>query len=200
MNFLFHIYISKEDKDEMIGNFLGDFVKGEYGNVYPPSIQKGIIIHRKLDGFSNKTTAYKKNKTLFPEKLKKISPVAIDIFYDHFLAKNFKKLCNLDLLDFSLDFYNLLEVVEPKPERLKKIFPYLKEENWLYRYTEIDFIELTVKRVSRRFKRKNDLPECFSVFWENYSTLEEYFFLFHNEILDFKHLLDSKLNTFPKSN
>ena len=43
MNFLAHIYLSGDDDDVIIGNFIADGIKGKRYLKYPPKIQKGII-------------------------------------------------------------------------------------------------------------------------------------------------------------
>ena len=53
MNFLAHIYLSDDDEQVMIGNFIADFVKGKKKDDYPPAIKKGIELHRSIDDFTD---------------------------------------------------------------------------------------------------------------------------------------------------
>jgi acyl carrier protein phosphodiesterase len=50
MNFLAHIYLSNNDPKIMVGNFIGDFVKGRnFSDRFEPQIARGIALHRLID-------------------------------------------------------------------------------------------------------------------------------------------------------
>jgi acyl carrier protein phosphodiesterase len=51
MNFLAHIYLSGDNDLIKIGNFMADFGK-QFKN-YPVDVQKGIILHRAIDTFTD---------------------------------------------------------------------------------------------------------------------------------------------------
>ena len=58
MNFLAHSYLSGSDQKILVGNFIGDFVKGKQYENYDDSIQKGIILHREIDYYTDKHEVY----------------------------------------------------------------------------------------------------------------------------------------------
>ena len=60
MNYLAHVYLSGSDKDLIIGNFIADHVKGKAYLDYPETIQKGILLHRKIDDFTDRHFCLKK--------------------------------------------------------------------------------------------------------------------------------------------
>ena len=90
MNYLAHIYLSGEDDFVKIGNFIADGIKGRKYKLYPGKIQIGILLHRKIDWFSDNDDIFKKSKRRLDKKYGHYKGVIIDIFYDHFLAKNWK--------------------------------------------------------------------------------------------------------------
>ena len=53
MNYLAHIYLSGANRKVAVGNFIGDFVKGNSYDIYPLSFQKGILLHREIDHFTD---------------------------------------------------------------------------------------------------------------------------------------------------
>ena len=53
MNFLAHIYLSGEDQELKIGNFIADSVKGKKFAQFPERIQQGITLHRKIDSYTD---------------------------------------------------------------------------------------------------------------------------------------------------
>ena len=48
MNFLAHIYLSGDSRELLIGNFIGDYVKGKDYEKYPPGIQERDLTDEKI--------------------------------------------------------------------------------------------------------------------------------------------------------
>ena len=88
MNFLAHIYLSGDSRELLIGNFIGDYVKGKDYEKYPPAIQDGILLHRKIDWFTDDHSITKKAKKLVRGQYGLYAGIVIDIFYDHYLSAN----------------------------------------------------------------------------------------------------------------
>ncbi len=186
MNFLAHIHLSRNNSDEMIGNFLGDFVKAGQENNYPPEIKRGIFIHRKIDSFTDSNPIFKKSCYRFPEGLRRYSRIAVDIFYDHFLAINFHFYSNLTLEEFIDYFYfHFFNGNFEKPKKLEKIIPYLSDKNYFLSYRDKNYIKNVLFRMSKRLKRKNFLAECYLVLDKEYEKLEKDFMEFYPELENF---------------
>ena len=84
MNYLAHVYLSGPDKALSIGNFIADHIKGKAYLDYPKTIQKGIILHRKIDHFTDQHPLFRKNVTLLFPQFRHYSRVIVDMFFDHF--------------------------------------------------------------------------------------------------------------------
>ncbi len=88
MNFLAHLYLSDNQPELMVGNMIGDFVKGKKAlSNYPDGICKGIMLHRKIDLFTDNHSLVFKTKHCFPQNGRRYASVVLDMLYDHFLAK-----------------------------------------------------------------------------------------------------------------
>ncbi len=186
MNFLAHIHLSRSDTDEMIGNFLGDFVKAGQEKYYHSGIKKGIFIHRKIDSFTDFHPIVKQSCKRFPDELRRYSKIAVDIFYDHFLAKNFEFYADSDLEKFIDYFYfHLLNKDFQKPPKLEKIFTKITNKNWFLSYKNEEYIQKVLCRMSNRLKRENPLPECFNTFKQEYKNFEKDFTEFYPQIEKF---------------
>jgi acyl carrier protein phosphodiesterase len=94
MNFLAHIYLSGDNDLLKIGNFMADSIRGHHYEDYPTEIRKGILLHRAIDSFTDMHPIYRQSKHRLHEKYGHYSGVIMDIFYDHFLAKNWNKYSN----------------------------------------------------------------------------------------------------------
>ena len=53
MNYLAHVYLSGANEALIIDNFIADHVKGKAYLDYSKTIQKGILLHRKIDHFTD---------------------------------------------------------------------------------------------------------------------------------------------------
>jgi acyl carrier protein phosphodiesterase len=149
MNFLAHTYLSGNNEELLIGNFIGDYIKGKAYVKYPEMIKKGILMHRDIDSFTDYHAITKRSRMRVIEKYSKYSGIIIDIFYDHFLAAMFDKYSLLPLEDFVNYTYVVLKKnYKILPLAIKYWFPTFLENNWMMTYTSIDGIELVLERMS----------------------------------------------------
>ena len=132
MNFLAHLYLSNNNSNILIGNFIADHIHGNHFTHFHPEIQKGILFHREIDTFTDAHEIVRKSKRRLHSRYRHYKGVIIDIFYDHYLAKNWAKYSDVPLADFAQSFYNLLqENFEILPKKTQQLLPYLIDINAL---------------------------------------------------------------------
>jgi len=135
----------------MIGNFMGDFVKGNNYLKYPIDIRNGLLLHREIDTFTDKHTAHKLSRDRFRAEYGLYSGIVVDIVYDHFLATNWDKFHSDNLETFAQQAYNHLQLnMHHIPSQLQQITPYIIENNWLVMYRSIEGIERVLTGMSKR--------------------------------------------------
>src|SRR4249919_175625 len=135
MNYLAHAWLSFNRPEIIVGNMISDFVKGKKRFDFDPLIQKGIMLHRSIDMFTDEHEVTKKAKQFFKPVVGLYAGAFVDIAYDHFLACDKNEFTNESLLQFSSFIYTTLDKYEPVfPERFARMFPYMKSDNWLYNY------------------------------------------------------------------
>ena len=100
MNFLAHIYLSGDNDLIKIGNFMADGIRGKQYENYPLEIQKGIILHRAIDTFTDAHPIFRQSTKRLHNNYHHYAGVIVDILYDHFLAKNWNKYSDEKLEDF----------------------------------------------------------------------------------------------------
>ena len=110
MNFLGHLILSGTDPDVIFGNFIADSVKGKSYLLLPDSIQKGIVLHRIIDDFTDNNTEYLKGKRRFYQRFPKIGGVINDILYDYLLWRFDKKTKSINLEIKITKFYKILDL------------------------------------------------------------------------------------------
>lgn len=186
MNFLAHIYLSGDSDDLMIGNFIGDYVKGIKYLGYPEHIGKGIILHRKIDSFTDKHSITKSCKRYINEKYGKYAGIVVDIFYDHFLATNWKHYSSVPLKDFVIQKYTILSAYDYFfPEEVKRFFPYFLQTNWLYAYSTFDGLGSVLQNMSERTTLPDFSSYAIKILKENYDDLGKNFFAFFKDIISY---------------
>lgn len=186
MNYLAHIYLSGEDEDLKIGNFIADSVKGRKFIGVPPKIQNGIILHRAIDKYTDSHPVVKKSiHRLFPI-YSHYSAVIIDILYDHFLAANWKDYSEIPLVDYVENFYQLLNLnFEVLPKRVKNFLPYMIEDNWLLNYATLEGIKKILFQMDQRTKNRSQMHLSIKEIQVFYSEFEEEFRLFFKDLQKF---------------
>lgn len=186
MNYLAHLYLAEDSPESIIGNLLGDFVKGTAIDHYSDGIKKGISIHRKIDAFTDSHPDFIKSKRLISTINKRYSGIIVDIFYDHFLAAKWLEYSSISLKDFTSNVYQLLEENEEiLSGSLRAFLPRLKNENLLMSYASIQGTSTALKRVSFRLKRENSLEKAVEDLKAQYQEFEFNFIKFFPELIKY---------------
>jgi acyl carrier protein phosphodiesterase len=183
MNFLAHIYLSGDDELIRIGNFMADGIRGHDYLQYHPNIQKGVVLHRAIDTFTDAHPIFRKSKHRLHDKYGHYSGVIIDIFYDHFLAKNWSIYSNDSLEDVARVFYDSLQVnYAVLTERTKGMMPYMIARNWLVSYATLDGLAMILFQMDHRTKNRVDMHLSINELKEFYHEFEEEFTAFFEEL------------------
>jgi len=195
LNFLAHIYLSNNIKSIQIGNFIADSVKGRRYEEYPKGIKIGILLHRQIDWFTDNNDIVKKSKRRLDKRYGHYKGVIIDIFYDHFLAKNWEKYSDISLGKFSQNFYmNLQNNLNDLPERTKKIAPYLIEGDWLTNYASLEGIRRVLIGMNKRTHEISQMHLAIHDLELHYKEFEEDFTSFFKILCIFSVQKLSELN------
>lgn len=186
MNFLAHIYLSGDNDDICLGNFIADSIKGKKYLEFPSEVQKGILLHRAIDSYTDSHPIVRKSTAKLHKNYSHYSGVIVDIFYDHFLASRWEDYSEVPLENFVADFYKLLKQrFEVLPAPIQNFLPYMVSENWLLSYASIDGIarilyqmNLRTKNIVRMDRAVNELKEYYEEFSEEFTAffpqLQEY--------------------------
>jgi acyl carrier protein phosphodiesterase len=186
MNFLAHIYLSGDDEELMIGNFIADFVKGRKKDDYPDRIREGIELHRMIDDFTDHHEITERSKSRLRPKYGKYSGVIVDLFYDHFLAANFSEYHTDSLKDFSQRSYNILQKYwSVLPEGVHYFLPFMIERNWLLNYATLEGIGRALSGLSMRVSFENKMAESTKDLEMNYEEFRSDFKSFFPALINF---------------
>lgn len=182
MNFLAHLYLSGNDEQLMIGNFIADSVKGSKYKDYPEGIKRGILLHRAIDFYSDNHPVFLKSVERLRPGYHKYAGVIVDIFYDHFLAKNWKEYSERPLEQYVREVHSLmLKNVLHMPARSLMFLRYAMRTNRLVSYGTLNGIGEVLNGMSRRTAFKSNMELSIKDLNEHYPLFELEFREFFRE-------------------
>lgn len=186
MNFLSHLYLSGNSEGLIIGNFIADSVKGNAINQFSPEIQKGIVLHRKIDSFTDSHPIVEQSKQRLREKYRKYAGVIIDIYYDHYLAKNWSNYSDVELQKFTQNIYTIiLNNHAILPQKSAHFTKYMLQHDILFAYSKIEGIEKVLYGMARRTTFESRMELAIHDLKEHYILFENEFKLFFPELKQF---------------
>lgn len=163
---------------------MADGIHGKNFGAFPIEIQKGIILHREIDTFTDAHPIFRQSTKRLHANYHHYSGIIVDIFYDHFLAKNWSHYSDETLEDFTERFYqSLRENYDFLNEKTQKMLPYLIDQNWLMSYQTIEGIENVLVKMDNRMKRNSIMRHSVAELRTFNSEFEQEFTTFFKELI-----------------
>lgn len=170
----------------MVANLYGDFVKGKDYTYLPPIVQKGVLLHREIDDFIDTHPLIKELRTDLFKVLPKIAGIAIDLYADHLLAKNWSQHSDVKLKEFVENFFNhALDMKNLTLNNKDHIFNYpadfiqilklMNDRNWILRYRELEGLTMASTGLSKRISFENNLDKATEIFQDQEGKITEVF-------------------------
>jgi acyl carrier protein phosphodiesterase len=161
MNYLVHLYLSDDDSFCRLGNLIGDFVKGPLTrHDYPERLLHGVRQHRAVDTLSQGHVAVRRSKARLDDRFGHTKGILIDVFYDHFLSRNWEMWGCGSLRTFAEAGYRLLKRHrELLPDAFRPVARRMIRYDWLTAYRDPETIRLVLERIAGRLSRPNLLAQ-----------------------------------------
>ena len=187
MNLLAHAWLSFNQPDLLVGNMISDYVKGKSKADYPTEIQKGIMLHRAIDTFTDMHTCTIEARQFFRPQYRLYAGAFIDVVYDHFLANDLLEFNSaLSLNEFAQSTYQVLQQQQIwLPSPFSQMLPYMISQNWLYHYRFREGIQKGFGGLVRRAAYLQESDIAFAVFEKEYEQLQKYYAGFFPELKQF---------------
>lgn len=184
MNYLAHLYLSGKNPDIILGNFLGDSLKGREYLRYNKSVQKGVLLHRFIDSYTDASPIVLEGIQRLRPKYRKYAGVVVDIFYDHFLAINWKTYHHKSLKRFADEMHNTLSrYYFEMPPKAQQLLPFLIQSRRMEAYEHYDGIERTLDIMSIHTSLPNETKFGMDILYEHYDDYNKEFNEFFKEII-----------------
>lgn len=186
MNFLAHFYLTRNDEELTVGNFLADFLRGSRQEFFDQRIRDGIKIHRKIDSFTDEHPIVQLGRQRLRGTYHKYAMVITDIYYDHFLALHWNNYSEMPLEKFSAEIYSVLKKYEEIfPERAKHTFHYMQQHDWLTSYRSMEGIERAFHGLARRATFESGMEKATVDLKKDFHLYEEEFLQFFPELIEY---------------
>jgi acyl carrier protein phosphodiesterase len=183
MNFLAHIYLSGDNDLIKIGNFMADGIRGKHFETFPMEIQKGIILHRAIDTFTDAHPVFRTSTKKLHQRYHHYAGVIVDVFYDHFLSKNWANYSNENLDDYIQRFYRTLnDNRKILTEKTIYLMPYMIKQNWLLSYQTVEGIDSILTQMDSRTKNQSKMRFASEELQESYLEFEQEFTVFFEDL------------------
>ena len=187
VNYLAHAYLSFGIPDILVGNMISDFVKGKRKLDYPSVIRTGIALHRAIDSFTDSHPATREAKECFRSDYGLYSGPLVDVAFDHFLAADplifpFWE----DLVAFAGRTYGLLaERSSLFPERFSRLFPFMRDQDWLTGYRSKEGIFASFGGLARRAAYMEGSERACELFEIHYQRIKDCYTAFFPDLREF---------------
>jgi acyl carrier protein phosphodiesterase len=154
VNWLAHLLLSEPSSAFRLGNLLPDLLNAAELADMPAAFQRGIECHRRIDAFTDTHAVVRRSVQRVPASHRRFAPVAVDVFYDHFLSTDWEAHSPQPLSDFLGEVQaSFAEHHALLPEVIQDCLLRMRTENWLGSYRELPGVWLTLERIGRRFRR-----------------------------------------------
>ncbi len=186
MNFLAHIYLSRDNEEIRLGNFIGDYVKGRDYDKFPEMVRKGIILHRRIDSYTDSHPIVLQHKQLFYLRYHKYAGIVTDIIYDHFLSREWDRFSDINFDEY-VDFINtwLYDSIDIMPLEMKKFVPNFIRNKWLQSYRTVDGIKSVLIGMSKGTSLPAEYEFAITILNKHYIELKHDFFNYFPQLVDF---------------
>ncbi len=177
MNYLGHAFFSPEENAGILaGNLMGDYVKGSHAlAALPPAMQEGVLLHRRIDAFTDRHPAVLRAALPFREIYGRYAPAIVDTLFDHFLAND--PACfesENALLGFTQNVYAAVETQRPFfPEKFALVFNAMSVQNWLFHYRNLGGVQKSLGGLQRRARYLPDVGDAYRIFIGYYHILSQ---------------------------
>lgn len=186
MNYLAHVFLSGADPEIIVGNFIADAVRGKQVLEFPAGIQKGILLHRAIDHFTDFHAVVAETKNRLRPTYGKYASVIADMYYDHFLAAHFSEFSKEPLSTFTSQIYTVLQKHwNVLPERVKSFLPHMMQHNWMLGYAQLAGIERALTGLSRRATFNSGMETAAGELKQHYTLYEAEFRVFMPQLIAF---------------
>lgn len=185
MNYLAHLHLGGQEPEQLLGSLYGDFVKGPLTGRFSIRTEEAINLHRRIDAYTDAHPVVKRALGRFTVTRRRYGGIALDMFFDHCLARDWSRYSETTLKMFSETVYELLRTQNDLPASLAQIAPLIISEDWFGAYKDFAMIGHGLDVISRRLSEPANLYSAFAELEKLYEPLSSDFEEFYPLLLEY---------------
>lgn len=186
MNHLAHVLLAGADSERRLGGVLGDFVRGTPDPSLPSGVREGIALHRAIDGYTDRHPDVLAARALFEPPYRRYAGIALDMWFDHCLARDFARWSRQPLEAFSVDLRELLRRHDALlPAAAQRFARYMQANDLPAGYADPAVLDRALAGIGQRLRRDNPLDRMLPVLQALDAPLQERFEAFFPQLRRF---------------
>lgn len=184
MNYLAHLYFADPTPESRSGSLMGDFYRGAIDSTLPQAVQQGIRLHRQIDVFTDAHPHVVAARQRFEPPYRRVAGIVLDLAFDHFLCRHWKRFHAKPLATFLAEVYGDLAAYQGYlPPRMQQPLDRLLSQRWLAAYAELEGLDRAFVRMDQRFKKPTALAKAGVIVRRDYQLIEADFLNFFPELV-----------------
>lgn len=186
MNHLAHALLAGDDDGLRLGGMLGDFVRGVPDPALPAAVRRGVLLHRAVDGYTDRHREVLAARARFAPPYRRYAGIALDMWFDHCLARDFAAWSAQPLETFSTDLRALLqrhgELLPPAAQRFAQ---YMQANDLPAAYAQPPVLGRALAGIGERLRRDNPLARMLPLLQALDAPLQAHFDAFFPQVQQF---------------
>ena len=186
VNHLAHVLLAGPDDGLVLGSLLADFWRGAPDPDWPPAVRAGVLLHRKIDVFTDSHPDVSAARALFEPPWRRYAGILLDVYFDHVLARDWPNFGSGSLDALSVRIAALLGDHEAwLPHDLNRFAGYFRAHGLFASYAQRDVIERVLAGIGGRLRRLNPLAAAGPLLWERAGALDHAFERFYPQLVTY---------------
>ena len=164
----------------MLGNLMGDFVRGPQAVAGDDAVSRGIRLHRHIDSFTDSHPVVRRSWQRLQAPYRRYGGILVDVFYDHLLARHWADFGPEPLASYTARAGRVLSGFHDRmPARMQRYVLWMGSHDVLGACREQAGVQRVLYGLSRRLRRPNPLARATGELTRLYPALEEDFLVFY---------------------
>lgn len=180
MNHLAHFWLADDDPLHRLGVALGDFWRGRIPPEWPARLRDGLAWHREVDRLTDSHPESVRARQLFQPPYRRFAPILLDLWCDHWLARELATHDEGRLDVLSRDYLVSLETAMVGmtgqlvwPDHFEHFVAWLRQDAVLPGYRQPAVIQQALRGIGRRLSRENPVADSWPLLVQHQPELDE---------------------------
>lgn len=131
---------------------------GRTGRPWPRALLAGIHLHRAIDAYIDQHPLFKACVARLGSEHRRVAGIALDVFFDHLLARFWLRYHLESLSDYSEAFFvHCAARGEDLPVRAAALMARAQQHKLFESYAQLDVVEAVLIRIDQRLSRRTSL-------------------------------------------